>query len=131
MGGHKHGKIGVTPDGTAASYELVIYDHIPLIDPAKFGSSAESFDGANYFVTSGDALSKTTVLIKDLRAYAHSIPNSDKALQMAAAEALAGAMRLRDLLVEARGSNVFLESEWSSDHKLLVIPKNPRSKPVV
>jgi hypothetical protein len=130
----KIGKIGVEDGRQIAAYELVVCEHVPVLDPAAYGLSGAKFDPSEYYQTSGEAVQKAKVLLKDLRKYAASITelagetSQIKALREAAERALVGAQRMYDLLVAARGKNVFLECEWS-DHRLWVIGKNPRAKP--
>jgi len=68
-------KIGDVYDDRPAVFELVVYDHVPFIDPISYGLSdpeltKRSIDPARYFVTSGDAVEKTKVLERDLWAWA-------------------------------------------------------------
>ena len=118
----------------------------PEIDPAK------------YFVTSGDAVEKAKVLEKDykncvkilkslacellmrqesidyktaLKKYSDGVrpkkpkrfADYDKDLQLAAKSS----KKMLDALLAAKGEDCFLETEWDG-HRLLCIPKNPRSK---
>ena len=60
--------IGEPADSPHAVFELRIWDHLNKIDPTEFGvSDVPSLNPANYYVTSGDAISKTKQLVKDLK----------------------------------------------------------------
>lgn len=158
-------KIGDTYDVKPAVFELVIYDHVPFVDPNKYGlKSAEftdrSIDPAKYFVTSGDAVEKTKILERDiwnlagdLRKLAYSMLEREHKCSAADAQkkfrngirpvkpkmfseyesdvwkAAGSARKLLNALITARGEDCFLETEWDN-HKLLCIPKNPRSQKV-
>ncbi|MEM3097480.1 MAG: hypothetical protein QXU32_02005 [Nitrososphaerales archaeon] len=78
-------------------YELVLSEFVSAIDPK------------NYFVTSGEAIQKAKKLEQDLWHMAGE------------------ARKLRRLLEKARGSAVYLETEWQDGH-LILRRKNPRSK---
>ena len=104
------GRVGEPiPDPRPAVFELVIADHV---------AGASGIDPRDYFITSGDAVSKAKALSRDLR-QAGEFGEADRAL------------RLVDALVAARGEACFLETEYASDHRLLCIPKNPRTRPEV
>ena len=121
-------------------------------------SSEKGIDPNMYFVTSGDAVEKAKVLQKDMWQYAGQVRKrcleiiaTENKCSAAKAQALyrkgkrpkkpkrfgdyesavwkaAGqCRRLVNLLTQAKGNDCFLETEWD-DHKLLCIPKNPRSK---
>lgn len=89
----------------------------------------------DYFITSGDAIQKTIYMRSDickLRDRALNDENfigysTDAKLQLVEQcdIALLAINSLLENLYEARGENVFLETEWD-DHYLLCIPKNPR-----
>jgi hypothetical protein len=58
------------PDPPPAVFELVIYDHVPFIDPRDYKiTDLEGIDPRDYFITSGDAVEKARVLDKDLWKY--------------------------------------------------------------
>lgn len=104
------GRVGEPiPDPRPAVFELVIADHV---------TGGSGIDPHDYFITSGDAVSKARVLSRDLR-LAGEVGEADRA------------SRLVDALVAARGEACFLETEWSPERKLLCIPKNPRTRPEV
>jgi hypothetical protein len=112
---------------------------------------------ASYFVTSGDAVEKAKVLEKDLwhlagelRKQSYTIIEKEHNVTASKAQQLyrtgtrpskpkkfhlyeeamwksAGqARKLLNALKKAKGVNCFLETEWDS-HRLLCIPKNPRT----
>jgi hypothetical protein len=117
---------------------------------------------ADYYVTSGDAVEKAKALERDIwhlagqlrkRVYAiiekeHGCnhvdaqakfrdgirPSSPKRFheyEAAVWKAAGQAVKMRNALLKAKGVNCFLETEWER-HKLLCIPKNPRTprKPI-
>ena len=106
----RYSRIGSTmPDPRPAVFELVIGDHV---------NTVAGIDPLDYFITSGDAVSKARILQRDLRS-AGAIHEADRA------------NALVEALIAARGNAIFLETEYSSDHRLLCIPKNPRARPEV
>jgi hypothetical protein len=121
-------------------------------------SSEKGIDPNYYFVTSGDAVEKAKVLSKEMWQYAGQVrkrlleilakenncttakaqamyqkgkrPKKPKQLgdfEAAVWKAAGQSRKLVNALVKAKGDDCFLETEWDS-HKLLCIPKNPRSK---
>lgn len=144
-------------------FELVIYDHVPFVDPKKYGLNSleyveQQIDPALYFVTSGDAVEKTKVLEKDiwnlagnLRKQSYKLiekehkcssveaqhkfrngvrptkPKSFSDYESEVWKSAGLARKLLNALISARGDDCFLETEWEN-HKLLCIPKNPRSQ---
>lgn len=113
-------------------YQLVVNDHITFVDPLYYGlTNVKSIDPNRYFVTSGDAVEKTRVLLShyssliiELEAKAEPhLTDYVKALKIAAGQCAV----LLQSLKEAKGDNCFLEIEWEN-HVLKCIPKNPRSK---
>jgi hypothetical protein len=105
-----YGRIG-DPIGKPrpAVFELVVEDHV---------SRAGAVDPRDYFITSGDAVAKARILAKDLESEGHPAEAQRARLLVLALEA-------------ARGDAIFLEIEYDPDHRLLCIPKNPRSRPEV
>lgn len=156
-------KIGESYDNKPAVFELVIYDHVPFVDPVQYGLKTTEFisrsiDPAKYFVTSGDAVEKTKILEKDiwnlagdLRKLSYQIIEKEHRCSAAESQkkfrqgvrpikpkqfseyesdvwkAAGCARKLLNALIAARGEDCFLETEWDN-HKLLCIPKNPRSQ---
>ena len=108
----KCGKVGdPIPEPRPAVYELAVEAHVP---------AAGGVNPRDYFITSGDAVSKARTLRRDLLSLGTS----------AGDEAAAAADTLIGHLVAARGDAIFLETEYDSDHRLFCIPKNPRKRPV-
>lgn len=104
------GKVGdPIPVPRPAVYELVVETHIPAVG---------GLIPRDYFITSGDAVSKARTLQRDLIALGTAQGD----------EAARATEILIDHLVAVRGDAIFLETEWD-DHRLLCIPKNPRSRP--
>lgn len=120
--------------------------------------SEQSINPIEYFITSGDAVEKAKVLENDMWSLAgelqkklHSLLCNEHNTSMAQSQTMlkngvrptsvpglyeyttevwkaAGQARmLHNALKKAKGPNCFLETEWE-DHKLLCIPKNPRTK---
>jgi len=52
-------------------------------------------------------------------------PKNFKEYEAAVWKAAGSSRKLLNALIKARGTNIFLETEWNH-HRLLVIPKNPR-----
>jgi hypothetical protein len=113
-------------------FELVVDDHVKWVNPRGYGVAHKGINPANYFITSGDAVEKVRILERDLRRasdkFAKDAKSGSQAAKYAKAlgEAAKQAARLLESLKMVRGTNVFLETEWSN-HKLLIIPKNPRN----
>jgi hypothetical protein len=137
-------------------YELNILEHVPWVNPRKYGIKEESVDPRDYFVTSGDAVEKAKVLEKDLWALAGKLrkrvlatiakerkcgskkafalyrsgtaPKKPKKLREYESAVWSAAGRARKLIRAL--SNARGEDcflETEWDsHVLLVIPKNPR-----
>lgn len=118
-------KIGPN-QGQSGMYELDVHEHVPLLCPADYGASGASFDAKDYFITSGDAVSKCRFLLKELEAFAASITD-DGPWRDAVVQAVAGVRTLIGYLVAARGPQIFLETEYLN-RKLFVIPKDPRRR---
>lgn len=121
------------------------------------GDLRDCINPADYFVTSGDAVEKAKILERDiwhlageLRKRSYALLEKEHGCTSAEAQALfrdgerpsrpkrfhlyeaavwkaAGqARKLLNSLQKVKGENCFLETEWDS-HKLLCIPKNPRT----
>lgn len=136
-------------------FELIIDSHVNHIDPKLFNVDEESINPADFFVTSGDAIQKTKYLKqcfeklalvlkeKCLLLISEEEKNQEKVLNIfnknlpdeewshtqsyynAINKNISKTAELVRLLEEAKGSNVFMETEWNNHH-LLCIPKNPR-----
>lgn len=136
-------------------FELVMEQHVQFVDPVKYGLHIESVDPNDYFVTSGDAIQKTIYMSYQIKNLADKINQAcierewNKIDRLDTSNTIhpirlnesnmsqlqeyrrdlmvnyAKSLRLIELLTEAKGSYVFLETEWNN-HRLLCIPKNPR-----
>lgn len=149
-------RIGEVHSEPCAFYHLILEDHVEYVDPSSFGLTEEYVNPADYFITSGDAVQKAKVLERDLwhlagelRKKSYAIickeqkcdhqkavslysegtrpksPKKFKEYEAAVWKAAGASRKLLNSLIKARGTNIFLETEWNQ-HKLLVIPKNPR-----
>lgn len=137
----------IDPDNCPAVFELKIDNCLCCIKPEVFNlpTSTLAINPHSYFITSGDALAKAIKLEKDLWLLATKLRKKYAALRTrkgkkvwvfnptykAYVEAVwkcAGQCRtMVNRLCEAKGANCFLETEWR-EQRLIVIPKNPRSK---
>lgn len=120
-------------------YQLEVSMYLRRLDPTPemAGFGLVSIDPIDYYVTSGDAVQKTTYLSRILWAYAGKARKVLSELEHPSQESVefeqecwkqaGNAQRLLNLLIKVRGHDVFLETEWNQ-HQLLCIPKNPRSK---
>lgn len=137
-----------------AIFELRINDHITFVDSKEYGLNEISINANDYFITSGDAIQKTKYLKTSYDRLAAQLKEKcigmisesegstkvwnifSKNLQGKNWTALQSyynhvekaskqTARLISLLEDAKGTNVFLETEWNN-HRLLCIPKNPR-----
>lgn len=141
---HKIGDI-ITGDHPAV-FQLDLYDLVGTIKAADYNIDATDIDPRIYYVTSGDAISKTLYMQKDInRIYSQytsklydmseksfveskKISPQDGGLYeyvSAIKSMLLSIERLLSHLYIARSDNCFLETEWEN-HTLLCIPKNPR-----
>jgi hypothetical protein len=128
--------IGGTYDKSCTVFEIKIYDHLNRINPSEFGlSDVPKLDPEMYYVTSGDAICKTTQLQKDLwllvgkiRKLAKEKPRKGLAQYLNALYRCASLSQvLIDKLKVAKGNAVFLETEWR-DGRVIAVAKNPRPK---
>ena len=114
--------------------------------------SKKSIDPKDYFITSGEAVTKCTVLENDLwECYTEALKNGlealseefdnpvqamregelfllDQELQLCLTNSWRGACQARHLMIhltEARGAHLFLETDWS-EGQVVCYPKNPR-----
>lgn len=100
---------------------LNIYDHVDFIRGADYDELLE-LDPKSYFITSGDAVQKTLYMLEEMRAMEKKIKNKYK---RALKKNIVKAEKLLELLIDARGPDCFLETEWEN-HTLKCVPKNPR-----
>lgn len=122
---HKSIKIGEPiPVKRPQSYELNVLEHVKPLDPSEYGATGSKIDPLEYFITSGDAVSKAKALLKDFKAI---LPKAKGKYVTATKASIKATEELIRKLEEARGEACFLETEWES-HTLYVIPKNPRDK---
>lgn len=138
----------IDTDNWPMVFELRLRDCLPCIDPETFGlpTNTLAIDPYAYFITSGDALAKAIKLEKDIWALASELQKKYARLKkrkgqttwvfnpkyrkyIATTWKCAGRCRtMVNRLYEAKGINCFLETEWR-EQRLIVIPKNPRTKP--
>lgn len=119
------------------AFILDVKFYIDVLRPKDYFVFREDFDPNTYFITSGDAIKKTHVMIEDLQKYEKGISEcimtmatySDVELNLITIikEASTAAKQLLNDLETAKGENCFLETEWDS-HLLYVVPKNPRAR---
>ena len=134
-------------------YALEVEKYIPILSPPK-ALELDNFDPNRYFITSGDAVNKAKQLSKDLWKYAGRARQAANRLKKKRKnvieferrcwESAGRSKTLISHLVNARGSSIFIETEWgwgnnsgnrgqsddrqSNDGSILyVIPKNPRT----
>lgn len=120
-------------------FHVSIGDHITTIRPQDYGiSDMPVMDPSAYFVTSGDAVCKATVLDKDMwqaagraqRLYGKSKRKKHQEFVKKVWEMAGSCRKFVNFLKGLRGDAIFLETEHR-DHKLYVIPKNPRKKDLI
>lgn len=119
------------------AFILDVSYYIDIIRPKEFYIFREDFDPNSYFITSGDAIKKTDVLIKDLHRYKQNIieylsvfstfTETELDFMSVIDTAIESANSMLADLYLAKGENCFLEIEWDN-HVLYSIPKNPRAK---
>lgn len=120
-------------DQPADVYELVVEDHVLYVNPKDYKlTGVLEIKPSDFYVTSGDAVEKTKALVREykyvigeLTSKANSVRLADYIADLIIQQSAAEDML--SLLVKARGTNIFLETEWNQHH-LLCIPKNPRAK---
>ena len=119
------------------AFILDVNYYINVLRPKDHFVFREDFDPSTYFITSGDAIKKTYIMIEDLQKYEKGISEciiamgtySDIELELLTIikNASTAAKQLLNDLETAKGENCFLETEWDS-HLLFVVPKNPRAR---
>jgi len=128
--------IGVDPldPKYEGAYNLKISLFIDILDPPKTFNMPK-LDPNRYYITSGDAIRKTSQLIKDIYKYAGEARKKLKSLEQTPEEvefekksweAAGKAQKLMKELEKTRGKNIFLETDRSQG-SLIVVAKNPRS----
>lgn len=111
------------PENHPEIFELRLNKYATKINPIDFGVQDDPIDPLQYFITSGDAVQKARVLHRDMVRMSQRHTNEE--LRSALDAAIELCSKLHDDLVAAKGTNIFLETEWEN-HRLLCIPKNPR-----
>ncbi len=116
--------------------ELFVSDFLQIMDPPR-QFDLELFDPTSYYVTSGDAIQKAKYLSTLMWKYAGTARKQLSQMKTKSKASVefekmcwknAGACnKMIHALKRVRGDAVFLETEWNDEHKLLCIPKNPRS----
>jgi len=116
--------------------ELFVSDFLQIMKPPR-QFDLEPFDPSSYYITSGDAVQKAKYLSGLMWKYAGAARKqlglmTTKTKACVEFEKMcwknAGACnKMICALKKVRGDAVFLETEWNAEHKLLCIPKNPRS----
>lgn len=128
------------------------FDLYKWVEPVILESQGVKIDPRDYFITSGEAVTKCTVLEeslwsvyhKSLRTALAALEEEDenplqalrkgrlfevnRELQVYLLRSWRGACQARYLLVhltEARGAHLFLETDWS-EGQVVCYPKNPR-----
>jgi hypothetical protein len=124
--------IGSDHDKSCTVFEIKIYDHLNHIDPSEFGlSDVPSLNPEKYYVTSGDAICKTTQLRKDLWVLIANIKSLKSETYDKYLSALYSCASKSSILIDklkiAKGNAVFLETEWR-DGRVICVAKNPRPK---
>lgn len=108
----------------SSSFFIEIDKHIKFVDPKKYKSADAGIQPMRYFITSGDAVQKISILIQHIRTAVKKNKNAyGKALQ----KMLKEATTLHKVFLKIRGPHCFLETEWDS-HRLLCVPKDPRRR---
>lgn len=118
------------------AYEINIYDYVEKVDAAAHGiTDLDTIDPVDFFITSGDAVSKAKMMEQRLWAlagmarkrYGKSKRRLHKSYLQKIWVVAGRARRFTNILKTMRGDAVFAETEWR-DHKLYVTPKNPRQR---
>ena len=146
-------------DDIPTVYELKLEQHVPYIDPKKYGVNEKGVNPLDYFITSGDAVEKAKILERDLwkfagemRKKAYELLAEEKSIDIKEAQKL-----YRDGIRPEKPSRFgeLVSAIWSAagksrsllnnlikvrgdncfletewdNHSLLCITKNPRNKP--
>lgn len=128
-----HPRIGGKWDGVPEVFELRISDYIMPITPPR-ELNLPKFDPNRYYITSGDAIQKTLQLIEEMEELRKPItdmpgemPTQVRDFVTKLSNAIDAAHRMMTDLAKARGTALFLETEWAQN-VLICMPKNPRSR---
>lgn len=101
---------------------LDIYKHVDFLKAADY-EEVDELDPKQYFITSGDAVQKSLYMLRQFEILAAKKLN--KKYKTALKNNIKKIIKLIELLIEARGNDCFLETEWEN-HLLKCVPKNPR-----
>lgn len=125
-----------TPRDTETGFHVIIDDHVPTVRPGMYGiMDLDTVNPNAYFITSGDAVSKATVLDRDMwdaagqarKKYGNSKNKEHQEFLKLVWGAAGRTRKFLNFLKSLRAEHIFLETEWR-DHKLYCIPKDPRKK---
>lgn len=122
-------------------YVLVLDDWVRELQPPP-GWDLEVFRPCERYITSGDAVQKSHQLYRDIYTYAGQArrvfnrldrkpTKADLEFEKLCWKSAGAVQQLKSALIRARGTAVFMETEWADDdgqRRLLCIPKNPRLK---
>lgn len=115
---------------------VCVNDHVPLVNPLAYGiTDLDAINPNDYFITSGDAVSKATILDRDMwqaagqarKQYGNSKKKDHQQFLVLIWDAAGKCRKFLNFLKKIRGEHIFLETEWR-DHRLYCIPKDPRKK---
>lgn len=132
-------------------FELIVGEHVSTLNPADFGMELAAISPELAFVTSGDAVKKAEELERQYINLADAMamlttPLEGEEVELHGGMKIENVAKLRDAayleagrcrslinkLVLARGPACFLETDWTPDRKLILVPKDPRQpKPAV
>lgn len=125
-------KIGEKFTSRPDAFRLIVNDHITFVDPARYNlKNVTIIDPNRYFITSGDAVEKTKVLLKHYQQLVIELESANDGTLTEYLNATKIASQQCEVLLQhlkdAKGDNCFLEIEWDC-HVLRCVPKNPRVK---
>jgi len=123
------------PTNRPLVFEINLKKRLTNIQPSTYGLvNVESLDPNDYFITSGDAYRKAKQFYKDLVLLTTKLSDKQdqseeyKSYIKALDTCKDDAIKLVQDLALARGDDVFLETEFSVNRRLLCVRKNPRIK---
>lgn len=133
---HERISVGMSSSLKKTAYILDINEFVPKLVPPRH-IDIPHFDPHRYFITSGDAICKAKRLSKDLWAYAGQVRKATnlcktkneetRRFEKECWEYAGKSMSMIKALEQARGTAIFIETEWSANRILMCIPKNPKS----
>ena len=121
---------------TPGKFVLVVDDFVTFVNPSDYDiDDIVGINPADYFITSGDAIAKTEYMLTKLievsklakKHYQHSTRKIQRQYYTDTVKAIAQCKVFIKELLKMRGTALWLECCWE-DHKLLIVPKNPRAK---